>query len=74
MDAIVDPTVFEDLTCQEQSIHARDVSIPCGVPAVAIVWHARDNRAYLMCAPCADHNVLNRGGRLLVTAQPRGGR
>ena len=38
---------------------------PCGQPAVAIVYHDKDRRGYYMCLACADHNVRNRGGRLV---------
>jgi hypothetical protein len=41
--------------------------IPCSAPAVAIVHHDRDGRGYYMCLPCADHNLRNRGGRLVRT-------
>lgn len=51
--------------CQEASIYSRDTYIPCGEVAVAIVRHENDRRSYYMCAACADHNVKNRGGRLI---------
>lgn len=72
--AVADPTVFEGLKCEEASMHSRETYIPCGAPATGIVYHAKDRRAYLMCTPCQDHNVRNRGGRLLTTSEPRGGR
>lgn len=37
--------------------------IPCGRPAVAIIYHERDKRGYFMCQSCAYHNVCNRGGK-----------
>jgi|SRR5579872_531916 len=52
--------------CQEASVLSREHYFPCSVPAVAIVYHAKDRRAYYMCGPCASHNVCNRGGRLLA--------
>lgn len=54
-----------DARCQEASIFSRESYVPCSKPAVAIVRHEKDQRAYYMCAPCADHNVRNRGGKLI---------
>jgi hypothetical protein len=51
----------EGAKCQEASILSHNFYIPCGAPAVAIVRHDKDRRSYYMCAPCADHNVRNRG-------------
>jgi putative hemolysin len=53
--------------CQEASPMSRRLYIPCGAPAVAIVYHDRDKRSYYMCVPCADHNCRNRGGRLMMS-------
>ena len=55
-----------NVTCIEASPMSRNFFIPCGRPAAAIVWHNRDGKAYPMCDMCADHNVTNRGGILLV--------
>lgn len=60
----------EDSKCQEASVLSRFDYIPCGHPAVAIVYHRRDRRAYLMCHPCADHNVRNRCGMVASAATP----
>jgi hypothetical protein len=57
------------LTCQEDSLHVP--GLQCGAGAAAVVWHQRDKRAYPMCAPCAWHNVKNRGGRLLMATDRR---
>jgi hypothetical protein len=58
---------FEGMKCEEASIHSKKTFIPCGAPAVAVVWHERDGKhTYLMCAPCAFHNVRNRGGKLIA--------
>jgi hypothetical protein len=54
-----------DAKCQEASIHSREFYIPCSSPAVAVVRHEKDRRAYYMCHPCADHNIRNRGGVLV---------
>ncbi len=54
--------------CQEASILSTHSYIPCGRPAVAIVYSDRDRRGYLMCIGCASHNLSNRGGKL-VTAK-----
>ena len=53
--------------CQEASpFYSTHRYIPCGAPAVEVVYHAKDRRAYFMCAPCADHNVRHRGGKLVT--------
>ena len=51
--------------CEEASPLSREKYIPCNAPAVAIIYHDRDRREYRMCAPCADHNVRNRGGKMV---------
>lgn len=58
---------FKDKTCQEASILSYEKYIPCGQPALALVWHNGDAKAYFMCVGCADHNVRNRGVVLLAT-------
>lgn len=45
-------------------MHSREKYIACAAPAEAIV-NNRDARPYFMCGPCADHNVHNRGAKLL---------
>lgn len=52
--------------CTEAGIFSRDTYIPCGQPAAVVVWHDKDQRAYPMCLGCGDHNVRNRGGRLIA--------
>jgi hypothetical protein len=60
---------FTGMKCEEASINSRETFIPCGAPAKAVVWHERDGKhTYLMCAPCAHHNVKNRGGKLIAEA------
>lgn len=54
--------------CEEASVLSRATFIPCGMPAIAVVWHNKDRRAYRMCRGCTSHNVTNRGGILLVAA------
>jgi hypothetical protein len=60
----------EGSECQESSIFSTHSYIPCGGDAVAIVYSERDSRGYLMCSGCADHNIRNRGGKL-VTAKDK---
>jgi hypothetical protein len=62
-----DPITLAGLTCQEASIFSRETYIPCGAAAAAVVWHDKEQRAYVMCAACASHNARNRRGRLLMT-------
>lgn len=57
-----------DTHCQEASPLSVNMKIDCGRPAVGIVWHNKDQKAYPMCDQCVDHNVTNRGGILLVQA------
>jgi len=60
---------LEGTKCQEASIHSRQSYIACGAPGEAIVFHDRDGRqAYIMCLPCAWHNIENRGAKLLASA------
>lgn len=49
--------------CEETSMMSASFYIPCDQPAVRLVFHARDNKTYRMCAMCADHNIRNRGGK-----------
>jgi len=55
--------------CQEASVLSRDRYIPCGQPAVRLIWSKDtppDKRiAYAMCGACADHSVRNRGLKLV---------
>lgn len=60
---------FEGLKCQEASMYPGLSQFQCGRAAVAVVWHDRDHRAYMMCDMCADHNVRNRGGQLVAAAK-----
>jgi hypothetical protein len=60
----------EGSECQEASILSHSKYIACRAPAIAIVYHERDRRGYLMCFGCASHNISNRGGKL-VTAKDR---
>lgn len=57
---------FYGMKCQEASLFTPGFYTPCGKQASAVVWHSRDKRAYLMCAGCTDHNVRNRGGKLIA--------
>lgn len=55
----------EDRTCEEASPLSRAMYIPCGNPATSIVFNG-DPQPYFMCHDCAQHNVLNRGARVLA--------
>lgn len=59
------------LTCQEASPLSFVSYIPCGNQAIALIWHDRDRRVYPMCAGCADHNLSNRGGKLVMCGVER---
>lgn len=50
--------------CEEASLASRDFYIPCDNPAVFIV-KTSDQAPYRMCEMCADHNVRNRGAKLI---------
>ena len=66
MQKRVEEIDFESLKCEEASYLSYKQYIPCGNPAVAIIWHNRDGKhCYPMCLPCANHNIRNRGGILL---------
>ena len=53
------PAGFE---CQEASPMSHNFYIACGKPAEFMV-RAKDGMTLAMCAPCADHNVKNRGAK-----------
>lgn len=59
------PLIPEDAKCEEASPLSRGTYIPCGAKAVAIVEH-RGEKRYFMCLGCANHNVRNRGGKLIA--------
>ncbi len=61
-----DNSFREGATCQEASALSRMRYLACGQAAEVIVHHAKDRRAYYMCAMCADHNIRNRGGAELA--------
>lgn len=52
-------------TCEEASIFSASRCIACGKSVTAQVYHPRDNRTYAMCTNCANHNIANRGGKLV---------
>jgi len=58
--------IQDDARCQEASILSRGTYIACSAPATTIVYHEKDGRGYFMCDPCADHNIRNRGGKLVT--------
>ncbi len=49
------------LLCEEAAPQSRDYYIPCSAPAVKFVLSERGRVVYAMCAPCASHNIKNRG-------------
>lgn len=53
-----------DGCCEEASLLSRQFYIPCNKPARYIVRN-RDPQPYRMCEICADHNVRNRGAKIL---------
>jgi len=64
-----------DLTkcrCQEANMRGELIPgtgepMPCGRPGARVVFHQNDGRnVYVMCEPCASHNLKNRGGVELV--------
>ena len=63
MSEILGIPIPENAECQEASTLSCSFYVPCCRPAVAIIYHERDRRGYLMCSGCADHNVRNRGGK-----------
>lgn len=62
---VVDGPIPKDAKCQEASVYSHTCYIPCCAPAVAVIRHEKDNRDYYMCLPCADHNLRNRGAKLI---------
>lgn len=59
-------TIPDDATCQEAGLGSVHFYIPCGKRAVAIIgYNGRTEGPYYMCGPCANHNVRNRGGKLI---------
>lgn len=57
---------FRNRGCEEAHTLSRETYIPCGRPAVAVVWSGRDGKAYRMCVGCADHNIHARRCVLLA--------
>ena len=61
---------LNECMCQEANllgIAINDEPIPCGQPGAKVVFHQHDGRhVYVMCLPCAEHNIRNRGGVELV--------
>ena len=56
--------------CQEANLLGVVINgepVPCGQPGAKVVFHQHDGRnVYVMCLPCAHHNIRNRGGVELV--------
>lgn len=52
--------------CQEVMDMIGDNYLRCNSPATCVVDHQREGEpAYYMCMPCGNHNVRNRGARLV---------
>jgi hypothetical protein len=51
--------------CEEASPLSHETYVPCNAPAARMVAFMRGGEVlegpFRMCAPCADHNVRNRG-------------
>lgn len=60
--------------CEEASLWSREFYIPCNEPAKYMVKN-RDPKPYRMCDMCADHNVRNRGAKIIgpFTLESNGG-
>ena len=54
---------ISSLPCQEASPLSYVSYIPCGRSSASLIWHSKDGRVYPMCPACADHNMMNRGGK-----------
>lgn len=62
----IKPLVFQGLVlCQEASPLSKHEFVPCFGKALAIVDNG-DRKLYFMCGECADHNVRNRGAKLVA--------
>lgn len=68
MSDIAPITIPEDARCQEASIFWVKTYIACNQKATTIIYHEKDRRGYYMCDACADHNIWNRGGKLVAKA------
>jgi len=55
--------------CCEECAMGAPIYIPCNKPATVIV-KTRDATPYRMCEHCADHNVRNRGAKIIGPYQP----
>ncbi len=52
--------------CEEADLRSREFYIPCNRPAKHIVgWEHRSEGPYRMCDMCTEHNVKNRGARII---------
>lgn len=51
----------KELLCEEAAPQSREYYIPCAAPGARFVLSERGRVVYVMCAPCAHHNVRNRG-------------
>jgi len=60
----------EGSKCQEASALSGSRYFACGSPAIAIIDNG-DSRPYLMCLPCAYHNLRNRDGIIVFTTEDK---
>ena len=58
-------------TCEEASPQSHQHYIACGQPALFVVRQANGEQ-YNMCAPCADHNIKNRGAAYVMRGEKDG--
>lgn len=62
-------SIPEGQPCQEASPMSGHRYIPCGSPAMTIIYSGdRDARPYYMCIPCAMHNLRNRGAAIVYSS------
>lgn len=61
---MTDDLVAHKGCCEEASVLSHNHYIPCNAPAVVLIDNG-DRRQYRMCQPCAQHNIHNRGARLV---------
>jgi hypothetical protein len=64
---LADNSIPREAQCQEASAHSWGLYVPCRKQATTIVHHPKDRRSYYMCDACADHNLRNRGGKLVAS-------
>lgn len=56
--------------CEEASPHSHGFYIPCNRPAEFVVDNG-GSTTYRMCEMCTDHNVKNRGAKIVGNYNPK---